>query len=692
MKPRRPTSIARAKKAGSPAPHSGTACFQPASPSSRPDASDPTAVPTETNQQHLAAALARVRATLEAYVQRQSGSAPPLPHSPTPSPLPHSLSTLCAGFKLSPFERDLLLLCAAPELDASFPPLIASASGDASRRHPTFGLALAVLPEAHWSALSPSAPLRRWRLIEPVPVNPADPLAATPLRIDERILHFLCGLSSPDPRLRSLLEPIPAPDELSATHLELARQLAVLWRQASDAGSYPAVQLVSRDLPSAAGLAAVASDALDLGLRLFRAADLPATPADRADLARLLEREAVLDRFALLIDLEPGAPADTAHAVASFLDSLQNPALVCASEPLRLRTRALARVEVPAPSPDDQGELWRAALGPAASASLNGQVELVSTQFRLSPAHIRAAAAEFARAHAAGAAPAALGPALWDACRAQARPRLEGLARRIEARAAWDDLVLPAAQLQTLRTLAAHVRRRAQVYGPWGFAAQSDRGLGISALFAGGSGTGKTLAAEILARELRLDLYRIDLASLVSKYIGETEKNLRQVFDAAEAGGAILLFDEADAVFGRRSEVRDSHDRYANIEVGYLLQRLESFRGLALLTTNQPQSIDSAFARRIRFTVHFPFPDAAQRASIWRRVFPAATPTENLAFDKLARLQLSGGHIRNLALNAAFLAADAREPVGMRHLLAAAQSEYAKLEKTLSAAETAGWV
>ena len=703
MKPRRPSSPARAKKTAAPTA-TGIADVPPAS--------FPATAPAKTDQQHLVAALAQVRAALESHVATATGAASPPPsigswsldigHSASPAPASSvpshpaeppsatSLSALCAGFKLSPFERDLLLLCAGPELDASFPALIAAAAGDASRRHPTFGLALASLPGPHWSALSPSAPLRRWRLIEPVPVNPADPLAATPLRIDERILHFLCGVSTPEPRLRGLLETIPAPDELSATHLGLARQLAHLWREALAEGVYPAVQLLARDLVAAAGLAAVSADAIGLGLRLLRATDVPASASDRADLARLLEREAVLERFALLVDLEPGAPAETVHAIASLLDSLQNPVLVCAAEALRLRTRALARLEVSAPSPDDQSQLWRAALGPAASAALNGQVELVSTQFRLSPAHIRSAAAELARADYPDAD--ALGSALWDACRAQARPRLDGLARRIEVRAGWDDLVLPAAQLQTLRTVVAQVRRRAQVYGPWGFGAQSDRGLGISALFAGGSGTGKTLAAEILARELRLDLYRIDLASLVSKYIGETEKNLRQVFDAAEAGGAILLFDEADAVFGRRSEVRDSHDRYANIEVGYLLQRLESFRGLALLTTNQPQSIDPAFARRIRFTVHFPFPDAAQRTQIWRRVFPAATPTENLAVEKLARLNLSGGHIRNLALNAAFLAADAREPVRMRHLLAAAQSEYAKLEKTLSAAETAGWV
>jgi len=243
-----------------------------------------------------------------------------------------------------------------------------------------------------------------------------------------------------------------------------------------------------------------------------------------------------------------------------------------------------------------------------------------------------------------------------------------------------------------LRDIAVHVRQRTTVYETWGFASRGGRGLGISSLFAGASGTGKTMAAEVLANELHLDLYRIDLSQVVSKYIGETEKNLRRVFDAAEEGGAILLFDEADALFGKRSEVRDSHDRYANIEVSYLLQRMESYRGLAILTTNIKGALDSAFLRRIRFIVQFPFPDVTQRGEIWRRIFPASTPTEGLDMSKLARLNVTGGNIRNIALNAAFLAADAGEPVRMTHLLRAARGEYAKLEKSLTEAEIGGWL
>ncbi len=178
---------------------------------------------------------------------------------------------------------------------------------------------------------------------------------------------------------------------------------------------------------------------------------------------------------------------------------------------------------------------------------------------------------------------------------------------------------------------------------------------------------------------------------MVSKYIGETEKNLRRVFDAAEEGGAILLFDEADALFGKRSEVKDSHDRYANVEVSYLLQRMETYRGLAILTTNVKEAIDTAFLRRIRFVVRFPFPDGGQRAEIWRRIFPGQTPTEGLDVERLARLGVTGGNIRNIALYAAFLAADAGEPVRMSHLLRAAQAEYAKLEKPMAESEIGGW-
>jgi SpoVK/Ycf46/Vps4 family AAA+-type ATPase len=364
--------------------------------------------------------------------------------------------------------------------------------------------------------------------------------------------------------------------------------------------------------------------------------------------------------------------------------------LLSRRDPLCISSLPLIRFDIGKPTSAEQKAIWQTILG-RWGHSLNGELDEVVSQFSFGLGAIHSTTAALARQSVdrdGGNLPALL----WDTCRTQARPRLDDLAQRIEPHASWDDLVLPKEQQRLLREIVTQVRNRSQVYETWGFSAKGGaRGLGISGLFTGTSGTGKTLAAEVIAGELRLDLYRIDLSQVVSKYIGETEKNLRRVFDAAEDGGAILLFDEADALFGKRSEVKDSHDRYANVEVSYLLQRMESYRGLAILTTNMRQSFDPAFMRRIRFVVPFPFPDAAARAEIWRRIFPAAAPTEGLQVEKLARLTVPGGNIRNIAMQAAFIAVDAGEPVRMAHLLRAARIECAKTDKPLTEAEIGGW-
>ncbi len=282
--------------------------------------------------------------------------------------------------------------------------------------------------------------------------------------------------------------------------------------------------------------------------------------------------------------------------------------------------------------------------------------------------------------------------ALWQNCRQYSRGNLDHLAQRITPHAGWDDLILPKGQKSMLRDLSRQVRHRATVYEAWGFADKSERGLGISALFTGESGTGKTMAAEVLAADLNLDLYRIDLSSVVSKYIGETEKNLERLFSAAESSGAILLFDEADALFGKRSDVKDSHDRYANIELAYLLQRMESYRGLSILTSNMKSALDTAFMRRIRFVIQFPFPDVVQRNEIWQRVFPDNLPRSELNLEQLANLHVTGGNIRNIAMNAAFLAAEKGESLCMADLAHAARMEYAKLEKPLNEFTIRKWI
>jgi SpoVK/Ycf46/Vps4 family AAA+-type ATPase len=313
----------------------------------------------------------------------------------------------------------------------------------------------------------------------------------------------------------------------------------------------------------------------------------------------------------------------------------------------------------------------------------------VAQQFHFGPADLeRVVAAARHRARLRGAGDEPLDDAdLWQSCRLRAGRSLENLAQPITPCYDWADIVLPDDVQRQLWEIAQQVAQRHRVYENWGFGAKLSRGRGISALFAGPSGTGKTMAAEILARHLALDLYRIDLAGVVSKYIGETEKNLRRVFDAAEESGAVLFFDEADALFGKRSEVKDSHDRYANIEIDYLLQRMEDYRGLAILATNRKSQLDQAFLRRLRFLVDFPAPDTGLRLRIWQRVFPPGVQLDGLDYGLLARLDIPGGNIRNIAVNAAFLAVAAGCPVGMEQMMHAARREYAKIDKLPSEAE-----
>ncbi len=623
------------------------------------------------------------------------GSRAPILAAETNPKQPRSaLELLSVNFDLSPFERWVLLLTAAVELEASFADLCARARTDAQRPYPTFSLALAAFPEAEWRSLSPDAPLRYWRLIE---VGAGPSLTDSPLRIDERILHYLVGVEHRDARLAGLIEPLASSDELLPSHDEIARRLAATWTQTVGSRDFPVLQLAGDEIAGKRAIAGQICAYLDLNLQRLPAECLPQLPGELDELLRLWQREAILTHSVLFLDCDELETADLAReaAIQRFLESITGGLILSSRQRRQPRQRPILTVEDTKPTPLVQRAVWRA-LSQDAGLTLNGEVEALVAQFNLSLPTIHAAWAgargRLAQEHRQQVSEAELGMALWETCRQQARPRLDHLADRIEPGADWNALVLPESQGRILHEICAQLRHRGRVYETWGFASQGARGLGISALFAGSSGTGKTLAAEVLARDLHLDLYRIDLSSVVSKYIGETEKNLKKVFDAAEEGGAILLFDEADALFGKRSEVKDSHDRHANIEVSYLLQRMESYRGLAILTTNLKDALDQAFLRRLRFIVEFPFPSAAQRAEIWRRVFPAKTPTLNLDAEKLAQLNVAGGNIRNIGMNAAFLAAAEDQPVQMRHILVAARREYAKLEKMLPETEVRGWI
>ena len=629
-------------------------------------------------------------------------NSPPLHHVPTSSPLhspiPHSaLDQLCNGFGLSPFERDVLLLCAGIELDASFRILCAAAQGDAQRTYPTFSLALAMLPDAHWSALTPMAPLRQWKLLD---VTANGSLTFSPLRIDEWVLHYLVGVLHLDERLLGLVEPVEIEDDLVLSHWELAEEMVAAWSIDGDIARLPILQLCGSEIASKRAIAATACHFAGLHLYTLPGYAVPTQFSDLVQFRQIWEREAALVGNALMIECDELEDTDVNRdgAITYLSESLRSPIIITSSDRRHARQRPMLTFDVYAPESHEQQQIWQAALGDAIHTQLNGQVEKMVAQFNLTAPAIQAACskvkAEWERSGLSEDEEhvQTIAKNLWDTCRSQARPRLEDMAQRIECSADWTDLVLPETQILVLKELFAHVHQRSRVYEEWGFGSKSKRGLGTSALFAGGSGTGKTMASEVLAKQLNLDLYRIDLSAVVSKYIGETEKNLRRVFDAAETGGAILLFDEADALFGKRSEVKDSHDRHANVEVSYLLQRMEAYRGLSILTTNLKSALDTAFLRRLRFVIQFPFPDASQRAEIWRRVFPKKTPTEGLVPEKLAQLNVAGGNIRNIAVNAAFMAAESDEPVMMKHLLMAAKAEYMKLERPLTDTEVRGWV
>lgn len=625
---------------------------------------------TGANQRLLVAEFARLRALLgdgDVDIARSAVDA-----LRAAMPEPAAIDTLAQRCALSGFERDVLLLAAGVEMDAH----LAALAGPLQRHGASFGLALATLPDPHWSAIAPLAPLRRFRLVELE--ESARPIRGG-LRLDERVLHFLGGLNDLDHRLQPLLEPVPPPGPMSASHLAVVEQ--VLTELQAAPHLLPLVVLEGDDEVGQRDAAAALAERLGIGLYRLRASDVPAPAAEQAALAALWSREAVLLGCGLLVTHEDG---DARVPLARFVGHLEGLVLVTGRD-VPAGERDVLRHAVERPDAPDRRRLWQAALGARAAALGDPALDMLASQYRLGARRIAGIAARTPGADAAQ--DIAL---LHRASRGDARS-MPGLAQRIDARAGWSDLVLPEAQRDMLRQIAVHARHRLTVHHDWGFGGKSERGLGISTLFWGDSGTGKTLAAEVLAHELALALYRIDLSAVVSKYIGDTEKHLRQLFDAAEEAGAILLFDEADALFGKRSEVKDSHDRYANIEVSYLLQRMESYGGLAILTTNHKAALDTAFQRRLRFVVHFPFPDPAQREGIWHAAFPPGAPLEGIDFPKLARLGVAGGSIRNIALSAAFLAADAGTPLTMSHLRHAAHLEAAKRNQPFSEAETRGW-
>lgn len=597
---------------------------------------------------------------------------------------PPALIIAAQRFGLSRFERDVLLLCTAIELDPTIANHCARLNGDASRAYPTFALALSMFDDPAWDALSPERPLRYWRLIE-INQPGAQPLTTSAIRTDERIVNYVKGLNYLDDRFSPLLFPftdLEGQTTLPPSQQKVVETIVSSLKQASPETGFPNIQLLGPDSSSKELVAAGTAAALALRLYRMPAQVLPAQAADLETLARLWQREGILLPVALYLDAHESEVANqpeghTAPSLNRFLARTRGVVFLSTRDTWPGLNERVITLDVEKPTPVEQRAAWAEALGESETAA---DPAALTSQFNLNLTTIKQIAGS-----ALGTGDRKdVGLRLWDACLANARPHLDNLAQRLTPKATLDEVILPAAEKRLLQQIAEQVGQRTRVYEEWGFALKMNRGLGISALFAGDSGTGKTMAAEGIARKLRLDLYRIDLSAVVSKYIGETEKNLRRLFDAAEDGGAILFFDEADALFGKRSEVKDSHDRYANIEINYLLQRIEAYRGLAILATNMKEALDQAFMRRLRFIVDFPYPGQEERKAIWKGIFPEQTATTDLDLDRLARLDLTGGHIHNVALNAAFLAAQSESGVTMPLILEAARAELRKLGRFIN--------
>ncbi|WP_157451584.1 ATP-binding protein [Deinococcus aquatilis] len=609
------------------------------------------------------------------------------------------LHRLSRAFDLSEFEGAVVGLCVACELfPLRFRRVAAAALGfgdELSMGTLTPHLALlwlGGLEGASPQAFLPGGPLLRWGLLDTRAGLTFDQ-SLRGLSIPAGVLAFLQGHDAPDPALDGVAQLIPASlvgqVALSDSQEGLVGQLQG-FLDGDPAGR--AGLLYGADASARQEVARRALGGLKAGVLVVNLAGLNSSgpgssglaqpakegqPDERAARLRALARDSRLKGMAVLLDAtgdtEEGAMG---NLVAAAMDAAAGPVVVVCEDALPLQVaRAVLPLEVHKPSVQEQRALWAAALGlpdPQLAA-----LQRLTDQFHLDAARIGSLAREVRADLPGNAGYAARLDRAWTACRVAGRRRIGGLAQRVSTGATWDDVILADSDLSVLRQIVAHVQHRAAVNDLLG-APTGGRGRAVAALFSGPSGTGKTLSAEVVANALNLDLYRIDLSGMVSKYIGETEKNLKLVFDAADDGGAVLLFDEADALFGKRSEVKDAHDRYANIQVNYLLQRLEAFSGVAILTTNLESSMDIAFMRRLQFVLPFRAPQARERERLWRQVFPAGVDVEGLDFGELAQVTLAGGSIRNVAVNALYLAVSRGEALGMNLMREALQLEFRK--------------
>ena len=616
---------------------------------------------------------------------------------------------LVAEFELSVFEQDVILLTLAPELEPKYETLSAYLNNDVSRKQPTHDLALNLFsqnPEQrhdHRRALLPDSRLYRSGLLQATGDGQGNWLS-TGLKLTPAVADFLLGLPSTGrlPPLATALNPKQTWDQLPLSP-ELAsrmQHLPLLFRDAQN-GVPPVIVLVGHR--GAGRTTAVEAFARSLGMSLLEV-DLQMVTVDATNAA--LFRELALQQRLLnavlyfrnlqVLFSESGKPSPEARTAFRSLADGERP-LCLASEPgLRwqelLSQRAFLHFDFSPPEYTERRRLWSSGLDHAGLTAPDADVEALSERFVLNPGQIRDAVIWLDHTrHLNGKA---IGHGLhaellFDAARTVSSGQLGKLAVKVDSRFSWEELVLPPTLLGRVQEVAAAIKHRKLVYSEWGMAQRFADGGGLKVLFSGASGTGKTMTASVLARDLGLDLYKIDLSGIVSKYIGETEKNLDEIFRAAQSSNAILFFDEADALFGKRSEVKDAHDRYANIEVAYLLQKMEEFDGVVILASNLSKNIDQAFSRRMHYAIEFPRPGKEHREQLWRGMFPDKTPLGNdVDFPFLARqFELTGGDIKTVVLDAAFMAAENDKVIRMEQLVKAMAKQMVKQGKMPGATE-----
>lgn len=613
-----------------------------------------------------------------------------------------SLNQLSALFQLERVEELCVLLCLAPEIDPRYSRVFAFLQDDVTRKQPSIELALRLFCKdieeslVRRSIFSSASALFRNRLIQLA--QPSDkflPLPQRALKLDDRIAAFLLETPQVDECLSNWAEIIlPGEPPCSALPNQIIkRTLCLVESSFSGQGPFlrPLIHLYGKSGSGRRSLAAMASQHVGLPLLVADLRRMPNGDLSDLDLLWRLCREALLLPAVILIESFDDLLQDGRYRELNSLLEAANyfsPAtFLSGSQRWRGHNpkHFYLSLECPLPDASSRMNFWRHHLQNKSEEFQDADLIELSSKFSFTEGQInqtvRAAQhhAFWERQSLQGLTPTSINEA---AC-SIAAPRLKGLARKIETPFTWSDIVLPEGQMAQLKEIASHASRSQVVFDSWGFGRTFSYGRGIAALFEGQSGTGKTMAASIIGRALGLDVYQIDLSSVVSKYIGETEKNLSVIFSEAQDSSAVLFFDEADALFGKRSEVKDAHDRYANIETAYLLQRMEEYSGIVILATNMKQNLDEAFVRRMRFIIHFPFPTDDDRERIWHKVFPANAPLgDDVNFRWLSRkLKIAGGNIKNISLRAAFLALEGNGVIGMECLVEAAKRESEKIGK-----------